>query len=232
MRAYWDFTEVNVAELPPEAEEQAEELVAERSARGVLLQALGCFGCLGLVVAAFVLMGLAILRADQVTLTEPAAVEANLQAIVACSVPKGFRGFRGMHKEGRRIALIAPHTHSGLKVPVAGRLTLALWTFDPEAPRSERAAEVMTYWRSKISDHYGLGAEAGEPVGEGIDLQLRGAPLHAQRYEFTRKGEVLRLVVAFFPRDPQGAEEVALTAIAEEEHFDAQALEQFLESIK
>ncbi|MGE0710160.1 MAG: hypothetical protein AB7N76_07470 [Planctomycetota bacterium] len=218
-----------MAESPP----GLEELVAARTERGLLWQAAGCFGCLGLIAGVFVLMALGITGADRVTFTEPAAVEENLQAIVACRVPEGYRGFRGLDKGGRRIAMITPHTHSGLRVPVAGRLTIAVWTLAPGTSRQAAEAELLAYWREKLSEHYGPGVEVPAPKEvQGLTLKVRGAALPAREWQFVRGEEHVRLLAAFVPRAPGGEEEVAVAGIGNMERFDQAALDAFLESIK
>lgn len=212
-------------ELPPEAR----ETLAARNERSLLVQACGCFGCLGVVIGVMVLIGLWVLQADQATQIEPAAVEQNLQAIVSCEVPEGYRGFRGFVRGERRIATLTPHTHSGLEVPLTGRLTLSLWTV-PKG--TDLLPELETYWRGKILEHYGPRVDVPEPIEGTLTLRVRGEPVQARSLVFAREDERIQILFATFPRAAGSEELVALTCAAGEERFDRASLDAFLASIK
>jgi hypothetical protein len=214
-----------VADLPPELS----AAVAQRSEKGVLLQLGGCGGCILFAALILGLLVYAITAADRDTQRDPESAAASLQQIVPSTIPEGYRGFRGIARAGRRIVLVVPHTHSGLKVPLTGRLTLSVWTF--EGPKAD-LAEVQTYWESKLLEDWLV--EKVSPVAESTTtLEVRGEPCQAKvlTYEGGPRGKgktKIRLLIASFPRVPGQPEEIAVGAIGGEERFDRATLDTFL----
>lgn len=214
-----------VADLPPEVE----AVVAKRDESRVLLQLGGCGGC---ILFALLLLGLlvyAITAADRDTQRDPDSAAASLQQIVPSTLPEGYRGFRGIARDGRRIVLVVPHTHSGLKVPLTGRMTLSVWTFqDGQAD----LAELQTYWESKLLEEWLV--EEVSPTSESTTtLQVRGQPCQARVLTYeggkrTKPRSKIRLVLASFPRVAGQPEQIAIGAIGGEERFDQAALDAFL----
>lgn len=211
----------------------AEAIVAARNERGVLLQLGGCCGCLGFVGLILSLLVWTMLKADRETQITPREAEASLQAVVPCQLPPGYRGFRGISRGGRRIVLATPHTHSGLKVPLDGRLTLSVWTFQGADTPAERLAEVQAYFESKLQEEFS--GELAPPLTAPLELRLRGRALAAQALTYTcgpAPGVEVRLLLALFPRQAGSEELVAIGAIGAAERFDRAALDAFLGSIK
>lgn len=212
-----------MADLPPEVS----DAVAQRSEKGVLLQLGGCGGCILFALLLLGLLAYAIVAADRDSQRDPESAAASLQQIVPCTIPEGYRGFRGIAREGRRIVLVVPHTHSGLKVPLTGRLTLSVWTFD--GPQAD-LGEVQTYWESKLQEAWL--AEGVKPKAESkTTLQVRGEPCEARvlSYEggFDKEAQV-RLVILSFPRVAGQPGEIAVAGIGGEERFDQASLDAFL----
>ena len=95
----------------------------------------------------FLLLGLTYYRSSQVVLEDPAAIEANLQAIATCEIPMGYRALRGADDDGhRRIAILAPLSFGGNTMEVDLKLVISAWSFPtglsgPDAPtlRSDHA---------------------------------------------------------------------------------------------
>lgn len=209
--------------------------------RGVVLQALTCFGCLGLILGVLGLMALGVRSNDQATRTEPAQVEQTLQAIVPCQLPSGYRGFRALERGGRKVATITPHTHSGLEVPLTGRLTLSLWTFAPGSSREAQREELEGYWLEKLRDYARKTSKRPqvtlpEPERGTLALEVRGQPLEARTLRYTlgegETSEEVLLLFARLPRQAGGSEEIALSAAASPRHFDRAALDAFLASVR
>lgn len=224
-----------MSDLPP----GAGEIVAARAEQGVILQLGGCCGCLTVITLALSLLAWAMLKADRETQITPQQAEASLAAIFSCQVPPGYRGFRGIVRGGRRIVLLTPHTHSGLGVPLDGRLTLSVWT--SSSPGDESLREVRAYFEDKLREEFR--GELAEPREEPLELLLRGAPLPARTLSYTcgpAPGVEVRLVLAHFPRQADsgrehagsGTERVAVGAIGGAERFDQAALELFLQSVR
>lgn len=213
----------------PPADAVVDAAVARRSEKGVLLQLIGCGGCLLLGALLLGALVYAIKSADRDTQRDPASAEASLQQIVPSTIPEGYRGFRGIAREGRRIVLVVPHTHSGLKVPLTGRLTLSVWTF--AGPQAD-LGEIQTYWESKLKETWLV--EEVAPLSESsLTLQVRGQPRQAR--VLTYKGSLgtapereVQLVFLSFPRVPGQPEEIAVAGIGAPERFDQAALESFL----
>ena len=212
-----------MADLPPEVS----AAVAQQSEKGVILQLGGCGGCILFAVLMLGLLAYAIVSADRDSQRDPESAAASLQQIVPCTLPEGYRGFRGIAREGRRIVLVVPHTHSGLKVPLTGRLTLSVWTFnEPQADLSE----VQTYWESKLQEAW-LSEEVKPTSESTTTLQVRGEPRQARvlTYQggFGTEAQV-RLVILSFPRVAGQPGEIAVAGIGGEPRFDQAALEAFL----
>lgn len=188
-----------------------------------------CLGCGSLILLSFVLLGLTFLQANRRVQSEPPAVEANLQAIVRCQVPAGYRGFRGITVGERRIALLAPKTYGGTKVPLDRSLTISVWTFDANTAADARKQEVDTFWVTKINELMG---QRGATVEEReTKVVLRGKTYAARERVYTGRVN-LRFVVAFVPREAGSGETMALTFLGAKEQFDQAAMDGFLKSIE
>lgn len=218
-----------MADLP----QDVQAVVAQRSERRVIWQLAGCGGCVGLIGLLFGLLVYAMVAADSVSQRDPASAEASLQQIVACTLPEGYRGFRGIAREGRRIVLVTPHTHSGLKVPLTGRLALSVWTFKEG---KADLTEVQAYWESKLKEEWFDEALAPESE-ESLTLKARGVPCQARVLTYQGglrepKTVRVRLVLLSLPRHVGQPEQIAVGAIGGEERFDQAALDAFLSSLK
>ena len=212
-----------MADLPPEVS----AAVAQRSEKGVILQLGGCGGCILFALLLFGFLAYAIVSADRDSQRDPEAAAASLQQIVPCTLPEGYRGFRGIAREGRRIVLVVPHTHSGLKVPLTGRLTLSVWTF--KGPQAD-LSEIQTSWESKLQEAWF--ADEVKPTSESkTTLQVRGEPCEARVLTyaggFGTEAKV-RLVILSFPRVAGQPAEIAVAGIGGESRFDQAALDGFL----
>lgn len=194
-----------------------------------LVQLGGCLGCGSIILAVFLLLGWTVLRTDARVLSDPQQVDANLQAIVPCQIPPGYRGFRGINDEARKIALLAPKDYGGTRVPVDRELTIGVWTFPPGVTPAARKSEVVTFWETMTREQLGHAAGALETSAPApTTITIAGKPFPADQRTLTARKR-LKLVVALVTL---GDRELGLSFIGREEGFDTKAMTAFLESLE
>ena len=191
----------------------------------------GCVTCGAIIAVVFLMLGLTYHRASRIVLEDPAAIEANLQAIATCKIPSGYRALRGADDEGkRRIAVLAPQSFGGDTMEVDLPLVISAWSFPPDLPTEKRKAEVLTFWKGKTQSVLG---DASAIVDGTESVQVRGAALTADTVTLTCKEATVRLLVVVAPRKSATDTDMAVFAfIGDASRFDTEGMRAFLASIE
>ena len=203
----------------------------EEAERRTRAQLAGCGGCGGVVLSVLVLLALTVVRSDRTFFDDPAQVEATLQAIVPCQLPRGYRPYRGAHAGGQRLVQAVPETFRGEQVPLSSALLIAVWSFPSGTPVSQAQAQALEYWTQLVGQRLGAPAADG-PADQAVELPLRGGAVAAVQRDLPGAGVPLRLVVVAAPRAPGGAEPVAFSFLGAAPRFDRAALLDFLGSVR
>jgi hypothetical protein len=200
------------------------ELPADESDKAAIYQSLGCIGCGLVVVAIFVALGLTISRANKAFTNEPEGVLANLQAVVPCEVPAGYRPLNSMFREGdQRMAILAPTSYDGEVIKVDVPLLIQAWWWN-QTDRLMNLTVLMRFWEDRVADRFGevQSVELGDPR----QVTVRGAAASADvRWIFCTKGK-LRVVSVWLD------DQTAIAFLGLDDAFDEAAMKEFLASIR